>query len=89
VTYTRWATGEPSTSPSYNYAYLSGSNGQWYDDYNTYTHYGIIELDGAAAGPLGPGPEAQYLLDVDIADLVPPVITEVSLCRLKAALPME
>jgi len=49
VAYTSWATGEPSTSTSYNYAYVNGSNGKWYDESNTATHYGIIELEGPDA----------------------------------------
>ena len=81
VGYANWASGQPYASDSrYDYAYM-GADGRWSSYPNDWANwYGIAELPlaGAAGGDKRPGPDAQYLLDVSIADLVPPRVSAVS-----------
>jgi len=77
VAYTNWASGEPSSQTDYNWACLSSSNGEWYDQRNGAYYRGLVELSGSGVGGQA-GPWAQYLLDVDIADEISPVVTSVS-----------
>ncbi len=82
ATYTNWASGHPiAYGPTYDSAYFSG-NGQWRSDYPSDGAYfpGLIELDVPSAGALsgGEGPLAHYLLDVDVADLVPPTLANLT-----------
>ena len=56
------------------------SDGRWSDYPETIlTTRGLVELTlSGVVGNKAAGPEGQYLLDVDVADLVPPRIIEVS-----------
>ena len=75
--YTNWASGEPSSTDStYDYAYMD-SSGQWHAYPSSVGFRAMVELNGGS-GTKGPGPFAQYLLNVDVADLVPPQVTVVS-----------
>ncbi len=77
VSYTNWNSGEPNTS-SYDGAYKS-TNGLWYDYPKTSALNGIAEwADPQGRSYAGPGPCAQYVLDVTITDFVPPRVTGVS-----------
>ena len=81
VSYTNWASGQPNNDDDcYDWARtMSSSDGQWYGlRTSTDVSVGLIELDGAGTGGTGAGPWAQYLLDVDVADLIPPTVTAVS-----------
>ena len=77
VTYTNWASGQPDNSGNEDYVQMWSSD-LWYDRSASYTSRGLIELDGVGTGESGAGPWAQYLLDVDVADLVAPTVTGVS-----------
>ena len=56
VGYTNWASGQPGSYSSYDWAYMSGSGGQWYGNTgSTNTAYGLIELDGSGTGGAGAG----------------------------------
>ncbi|MEI8194346.1 MAG: cadherin-like domain-containing protein, partial [Phycisphaerae bacterium] len=45
ASYRNWAGGAPTSGSTYNYGYLSGSNGQWYADTASATRQGVVELD--------------------------------------------
>ena len=76
---TNWASGEPNNGTNYNRALLRYSQGLWQDHYDTYTAPGIVELGGSGYGEgFGPGRWSQYVLDIDIADLIAPTVLEVS-----------
>ena len=73
--YTNWASGQPN---GYDGTYLN-SNGQWYSyPQQSASFRPLIELDSSSLAPASPGPQAQYLLKVDVADLVAPQVTAVS-----------
>ena len=44
----------------------------------TSTLRAVLEFDVAGIDGGGPGPFAQYVLDVDVMDLLPPVVTEIT-----------
>ena len=77
VTYTNWSPGEPNT-PSWDGAYLS-SSGRWFD-YPVTSSWGVLaEVDPpVSTADGGPGPFAQYVLDVEVADTVPPQVVDLS-----------
>ena len=83
ATYTNWSSGEPNNSDNWyggtdaNHALLP-TDGNWTDLRVERTFRGVIELSGAGTGRSGAGRWAQYLLDVDVADLVAPTVTGVS-----------
>ena len=77
ASYRNWASGQPNNSTNWNGASF-GSDGTWNAGYNGWTMYGLIESNGAGTGGTGAGPWAQYILGVDVADLVPPQVTAVS-----------
>ena len=81
VSYTNWGGGEPNNYDSWyggdaDYAWMQ-TDGKWADWGPQPTTRGLIELDNAGTGGAGAGTSAQYLLDVDVADLVPPKVTGV------------
>ncbi|HUW30400.1 MAG TPA: CARDB domain-containing protein, partial [Planctomycetota bacterium] len=79
VTFTKWVSGRPyADNTSYNWAYMH-ENGWWYDAYLSWTYRGLIEIEGVAGPDVGPGPFAQYVLDVDMSDSIPPRVTAVNL----------
>ena len=67
VTYTNWAEGQPGSG---DYAYMRDSDGEWNDGWNDWDRRGVMEIPGGEAAG-GPGPWAQYLLDVEVRDSVP------------------
>ncbi len=77
VTYTNWISGEPNTT-SYDYAYMENGAGGWRDYSVTSTLRAVLEFDVAGIDGGGPGPFAQYVLDVNVMDLLPPVVTEIT-----------
>ena len=77
VTYTNWIAGEPNTT-SYDYAYMENGAGGWRDYSGTSTLRAVLEFDVAGIDGGGPGPFAQYVLDVDVMDLLPPVVTGIT-----------
>ncbi|MGB8993519.1 MAG: lectin-like protein, partial [Desulfobaccales bacterium] len=78
ATYTNWASGQPDNyGNNEDYAQFNwDSAGHWNDCPNSSNLRGLIELN--TAGGSGAGPYAQYLLDVDVTDLVPPKVTAVT-----------
>ncbi|MCP4245957.1 MAG: hypothetical protein GY778_02810, partial [bacterium] len=78
VGYTAWASGEPNSGASYDYARM-GSNGLWYDSSNGSSYQGLVELEGSdVPGPAGAGPWSRYLLEAQVSDLVAPRVVSVS-----------
>ena len=77
--YTNWALGHPNSDNTYySYAYMK-PDGKWYSGGESWDFWGLIEIEGAAPGVKGSGPEAKYLLDVKVSDLVPPRVEAVGL----------
>jgi autotransporter-associated beta strand protein len=76
ASYTNWASGQPYNATSYR-AYMAG-DGTWCVNDSGSSMYGLVELNSAGTGGTGAGPWAQYILGVDVADLVPPQVTAVS-----------
>ena len=78
VDYSNWADGRPRNWGGYDQAYLDGNNGRWYDSGET-NRRAVAEWDDPS-GPreLGAGPWAQYILDVDVEDPIPPQVTAVN-----------
>jgi len=75
VGYTAWAAGQPYSSGTYDYAYIN-TDGLWYNGYNNSTYIGLVEIaDGAVPASAEPGPWGQYLLSVNIEDLVLPFVS--------------
>ena len=78
VDYTNWALGEPSFN---DYVYVS-SDGRWYTigDTSLGNSFGVIEMVAEAGAPerSGASLNAQYVLAVTVADLVPPVVSSIS-----------
>ena len=77
ASYRNWASGQPNNSTNWNGAYF-GSDGTWNAGYNGWTMYGLTESNASGTGGTGAGPWAQYILGVDVADLIPPQVTAVS-----------
>ena len=76
VTYTNWGSGEPNT-PSWNAVYKA-TDGLWYDNPTTSNFQALVELpDPGGRLSAGPGSFAQYLLDINVADLVPPQVVDI------------
>ena len=81
--YNNWASGEPRPDSYWgtptDWAYMD-SGGQWHAYPHSWTNYRGLSSNcpGAGSGGTGPGPSAQYLLNVDTADLVPPQVTGVT-----------
>ena len=77
VTYTNWSPGEPNT-PSWDGAYLS-TNGLWFD-YPVSSTWGVLaEVDPpVSTADGGPGPFAQYVLAIEVADTVPPKVVDLT-----------
>ncbi len=77
--YSNWASEHPfSDNTDYRYAYMK-PDGKWYSGGDSWSFCGLIEIEGAAPGVKGSGPEAKYLLDVNVSDLVPPRVEAVGL----------
>ncbi|QDS90691.1 Lectin C-type domain protein [Rosistilla ulvae] len=76
VDFTIWGPGYPN---SYNHAAFS-SNVSWYTTYESRSLYGIVEVPAEPGAPTvsGGGMLSQYLLSVEIGDLVPPTVAGVS-----------
>ena len=73
--YTNWS-GQGSNNDSYDYVYLDGS-GQWFYGHNSSGYPAVAEAaDPLARTSAGPGPLAQYLLGITVADLSAPVDLE-------------
>ncbi len=78
VSYTNWYPGEPNTA-SYDGAYLENSDGLWRDYPKGNSLTGIAEwADPLGRTSAGPGPLAQYVLDITVSDPIPPQVTNVS-----------
>ena len=80
INYLNWGSGEPWNQGDGNVdgAYMA-SDGSWHAYYSYVGFRGLIELDTASGtADKGPGPQAQYLLDVDISDNVAPRIVSVA-----------
>ena len=43
--YTNWAGSEPNSGDGYDFAYLHYNNGLWYDGWQTWNQYSVIEFD--------------------------------------------
>ncbi|MFZ4525881.1 MAG: lectin-like protein [Chlorobium sp.] len=77
--YTNWAPEHPySDNTYYSYAYMQ-PDGEWYTGGDSWNFWGVIEIEGAAPGVKGSGPEAKYLLDVNVLDQAPPRVESVGL----------
>ena len=79
VGYTNWATGQPDSWDDWYGGEADGGvlqgDGTW-ADYHVGRGFGsLAELEVNRGSP---GPRAQYLLDVDVVDLVPPQVMAVS-----------
>ena len=74
VVYTNWNPGEPNT-PSWDHVYMS-SNDRWYDQPSGSNFRGVIETAALPGDPAlaGAGLDAQYILSVEVTDLVPPAV---------------
>jgi len=79
VDYTNWNSGEPNNSGDEDYAAMWASSGTWNDWPVSKQLPGVVELDDPQGRlSAGPGPLAQYLLDVDLSDPIPPQVTAVT-----------
>ncbi|MCE5334113.1 MAG: tandem-95 repeat protein [Desulfobacteraceae bacterium] len=75
--YTAWENGEPDASGSADYAYAYfGSADGWRDAAGNNSMRALIEFNSPGADSSA-GPDARYLLDVNIGDSVPPRVTGV------------
>lgn len=83
ATYTNWASSRPDNSDSWygkaeaDYAWMQ-YDGTWDDAGTQPTMCGLIELDGSGSDGGSTGTWAQYLLDVDVADVTAPEVVSVS-----------
>ncbi|MEZ6092507.1 MAG: lectin-like protein, partial [Pirellulaceae bacterium] len=85
LNYENWYLGHPDNAGNSNgndFAYMSSNDGgTWYVTHsNTHLNDSLIETAATPFGPMNsrPGIDAQYVLDVTVADLVLPVVAEVS-----------
>ena len=83
ASYTNWASGQPNNYDDWwggsdaNCAVFQ-TDGNWNDLRGERGFQGLIELDGSGNGGTGAGPQAQYILGVDVADSVAPRVTAVN-----------
>ena len=83
LTYTNWYQGSPANAnntASNDYVYFLTTGGAWYVTSNTDAHASVNEKPAEAGAPAlsTAGVNAQYVLDVTVADTVPPVVSSVT-----------
>ena len=81
LTYTNWYQGSPvNNSANNDYVYFLTTGGLWYVTSNTDTHASVSQKPAEAGAPAlsSAGVNAQYVLDVTVADTVPPVVSSVT-----------
>ncbi|MCU0915919.1 MAG: pre-peptidase C-terminal domain-containing protein, partial [Planctomycetes bacterium] len=77
LTYTNWGNGQPDNYGNEDFGHTW--SGPTWNDVGSGTRYGLIESDAAGQADYAVGgPWTHYVLDVDVADLVPPAVTGVT-----------